>query len=180
MSINSEIARIKANIASAYAAAGTKGAELPEVENSENLAATIGMIPDGTVDFSAANAHSYEIAKGRAAYLKDGLTVGTAPIVFTQYYAVENASSGITTWMFFGLNHLLMLESEDGLFFVNGLDDLSENTYLVVYLDDSGRYIMVKAGQILSPVGSSPGIATIEFESNMTTFTGYYIGTRYL
>lgn len=47
MSVVTQVERIKGNIASAYAKAGEKGAELPEVQNSANLAAAIETIPSG-------------------------------------------------------------------------------------------------------------------------------------
>lgn len=47
MSVESEITRIKTNIASAYSMAGEKGASLPEVQNSDNLASTIESIDTG-------------------------------------------------------------------------------------------------------------------------------------
>lgn len=47
MSVQTQIERIKANIANAYAKAQEKGAALPAVQNSENLAAVIEAIPSG-------------------------------------------------------------------------------------------------------------------------------------
>lgn len=47
MSIETEITRIKTNIASAYTKAEEKGATLPEVQNSANLPATIESITGG-------------------------------------------------------------------------------------------------------------------------------------
>ena len=47
MSITSEIIRIQTNIADAYDAAEAKGATLPAVENTENLASTIESITTG-------------------------------------------------------------------------------------------------------------------------------------
>lgn len=49
MSIKSEIDRITGNIASAYAAVGEKGVELPELRNSENLAEAVAKIQTGGV-----------------------------------------------------------------------------------------------------------------------------------
>lgn len=46
MSITSEINRIKTNIANTYIVASNKGATLPEVQNSANLASTIEEIPN--------------------------------------------------------------------------------------------------------------------------------------
>lgn len=48
MSIQSEVNRITANIASAYTAAAEKNAAMPSQQNSENLATTILSIPVGT------------------------------------------------------------------------------------------------------------------------------------
>ena len=47
MSVQTQIDRIKANIASAYTKAQEKGAELPPVQNSANLPAAIEAIPSG-------------------------------------------------------------------------------------------------------------------------------------
>lgn len=47
MSVESEITRIKTNIASAYSKAEDKGASLPEVQNSDNLASVIESIDTG-------------------------------------------------------------------------------------------------------------------------------------
>lgn len=47
MSVETQIDRIKANIASAYAKAAEKGAPLPTVQDSGNLPATIEGIPAG-------------------------------------------------------------------------------------------------------------------------------------
>lgn len=47
MSISSEIQRINTNIANAYTQAGNKGATLPQVQNSANLAETISSIQTG-------------------------------------------------------------------------------------------------------------------------------------
>lgn len=47
MSIVSEIQRIKNNIAAAYSACESKGAELPQLQNSNNLATTIESISSG-------------------------------------------------------------------------------------------------------------------------------------
>lgn len=50
MSIASEITRIKTNIANAYTSASNKGATLPEVRNSDNLASCIRNITGGGGD----------------------------------------------------------------------------------------------------------------------------------
>lgn len=48
MSVTSEIARIKNNIAAVYDEAEAKGATIPATENSANLADTVASIPTGT------------------------------------------------------------------------------------------------------------------------------------
>jgi|GEM_PF-4097534 len=48
MSVTSEIARIKNNIAAVYDEAEAKGATMPATENSANLAETVASIPTGT------------------------------------------------------------------------------------------------------------------------------------
>lgn len=45
MSIQSEINRINSNIADTYTALGERGATMPSVQNSDNLAETVGTIP---------------------------------------------------------------------------------------------------------------------------------------
>lgn len=47
MSVETQIDRIKSNIASAYSKSEEKGAELPSVQNSDNLPAVIASIPSG-------------------------------------------------------------------------------------------------------------------------------------
>lgn len=49
MSVQSEIDRIKANIASSYAKASEKGAQMPDIQNSVNLPATIESIPTSSL-----------------------------------------------------------------------------------------------------------------------------------
>lgn len=50
MSVQSEIDRIKSNVASAYSVTNDKGGTMPQIQNSENLAATIDSIPTGSVN----------------------------------------------------------------------------------------------------------------------------------
>lgn len=47
MTIGTEITRIKTNIENAYTALGEKGATMPEVQNSDNLAETVGSVSTG-------------------------------------------------------------------------------------------------------------------------------------
>lgn len=62
MSIVSEIQRIKNNIAAAYSACESKGADLPQLQNSNNLADTIDSIPQGsgTVEQKDINFYDYD------------------------------------------------------------------------------------------------------------------------
>lgn len=58
MSIASEITRINSNISGAYTACNNKGATIPQVQNSANLATTIssiqtGITPSGTINITA-------------------------------------------------------------------------------------------------------------------------------
>ncbi len=48
MSIQSEINRISGNIANAYSALSVKGAAMPSVQNTDNLANTINSIESAT------------------------------------------------------------------------------------------------------------------------------------
>lgn len=52
MTIASEIQRIKTNIANAYTNAESKGATLPEVQNSDNLATCINSISGGGIQYT--------------------------------------------------------------------------------------------------------------------------------
>lgn len=49
MSIQSEINRIKGNVADAYSALSGKGATLPATQNTDNLASTIATLSDPAV-----------------------------------------------------------------------------------------------------------------------------------
>jgi len=80
MSVETQINRIKANIASAYAKAAEKGAQLPEVRNSGNLPAVIEAIPAGglpegvrTITVTADPPEGGTVAGGGMA--SDGMTV---------------------------------------------------------------------------------------------------------
>ena len=58
MSIASEITRINSNIADAYTACNSKGATMPQTQNSDNLATTIsgiqtGITPSGSISITA-------------------------------------------------------------------------------------------------------------------------------
>ena len=50
MSIASEITRINNNVAAAYSVCESKGADMPQQQNSSNLADTIDSIPSGRDD----------------------------------------------------------------------------------------------------------------------------------
>lgn len=65
MSIQSEINRITANIGSAYTALAEKNAEIPDQQNSENLAATILSIPAVNISDKLAAISSIVIEYGR-------------------------------------------------------------------------------------------------------------------
>ena len=62
MSVSSEIARIKTNISNAYTACESKGAALPQTQNSANLAAAIAGISSGvpveTLSYNQMNEHA--------------------------------------------------------------------------------------------------------------------------
>ena len=62
ISIASEIQRIKNNIAAAYSACERKGADLPQLQNSNNLEGTIDSIPQGsgTVEQKDINFYDYD------------------------------------------------------------------------------------------------------------------------
>lgn len=77
MSVQTQIDRIKANIASAYTKAQEKGADLPPVQNSANLPATIEAIPSGagmhTITVSADPPEGGSVSGGGMA--SDGMRV---------------------------------------------------------------------------------------------------------
>ena len=77
MSVETQINRIKANIASAYAKAAEKGAALPEVLSSGNLPETIETIPKGS-DFSVPLAVYADAGAAVTARLGDIMVAGTS------------------------------------------------------------------------------------------------------
>ena len=98
MSVQSQINRIKANVAAAYTAAQSKGATMPPQQNSANLAAAINSI-------SANQAADYVVetgTSGKWAYRKWASGIGEcwATLGFTSL-AVSNAWGSIyyATWM---------------------------------------------------------------------------------
>lgn len=89
MSVQSQIGRIKAAVAAAYAAAAEMEAELPSVQSVDNLADTVRAIPVGGLTFTnvtvssgafAANA-TYANYPYRAAIALSGATAEMTPDV---------------------------------------------------------------------------------------------------
>lgn len=75
MSIQSEVNRITTNIAAAYTALSEKGAEMPEQQNSQNLAAAILSIQEGSGGSSGGEEEIPDDGKTRIfIHLEDGRT----------------------------------------------------------------------------------------------------------
>ena len=119
MSVASQIERINANIASAYAKAAEKGAVLPEVWNSENLSAAVAAIPAGvapaglhTITVEASDPDGGAVSGGGMASAGMTVTVeaeAREPFLFTEWS--ENgevvSSDGIYTFQVCQDRHLL-------------------------------------------------------------------------
>lgn len=91
MSVETQIARIRGNIASAYAQAAQKGAQLPAVQNSENLPGTIMGIPAGGLpdDVYTITVESSDQAGGSASgggVVSRGMTVTVAAAAAADRY----------------------------------------------------------------------------------------------
>ena len=116
MSIETQIARIRGNIASAYAQAAQKGAQLPAVQNSENLPGAIMGIPAGGLpdDVYTITVESSDQAGGSASgggVVSRGMTVTVT---------VEAAAADGYNFMGWQENGQTVSESESYTFTVTG------------------------------------------------------------
>ncbi len=91
MSIQSEINRIKANVASAYAKCEERGAVLPATENSANLPATIESIPSGGGDVVfAVNNTGTAVSAGDKVWLNRHYLAENAAYQYSSDYTTGN------------------------------------------------------------------------------------------
>lgn len=98
MSIQSEIKRISGNVSDAYEAVGEKGGTLPEIQNSDNLAAAIREIPTDFIPYSEKGTASGVASLGSDGKVPTGqmpyqysdtdLTAGTSPLATGTLYLV--------------------------------------------------------------------------------------------
>lgn len=103
MSVASEITRIKNNISSAYTSLKSKGATLPEAQNSANLPDTIESIPTGgsaVVTEQALNLYDWEgtLLKSYTAAEAQTLAALPAPADCPMYAAVDHELLSFQEW----------------------------------------------------------------------------------
>ena len=101
MSVETQIARIRGNIASAYAQAAQKGAQLPAVQDSENLPGTIMGIPAGGLpdDVYTITVESSDQAGGTASgggAVSRGMTMTVEAAAVGGYHFVNWQENGQT------------------------------------------------------------------------------------
>ena len=102
MSVASEIERIKGNIASAYSSAGAKGATMPDVQNSANLAGCIDTITGGGGEPVNKSKYGVTIDNMLGAIGEDGSLLTTKePFVFDGTGIKRLQYSNILTYKFF-------------------------------------------------------------------------------
>lgn len=88
MSIASEITRIKNNIENAYTKAEEKGATIPDVKNSENLASCVESITAGGSGF--AELPTYQVVDGVVSKQTGDITGMFDDVVSIENYALEH------------------------------------------------------------------------------------------
>lgn len=139
MSIQSEIDRIKNNVAAAYTAMEEQGATMPEEQNSDNMASTVLSIPKGTGGGTTVQSDWSENNSGKAAYVKgrthwkevygvDGEVIAETSVSFTSNIktitgamsdAIKEGGEYTVTWN--GEDYVCTgKESSDGNYIGNG------------------------------------------------------------
>ncbi len=99
MSVETQINRIKANIASAYAKAAEKGAALPVSQNSENLPDAIetipaGGLPSGTYTISVTASDNERGTVTGSGIVSDGMSVTINAFALSGFHFVEWQMNG--------------------------------------------------------------------------------------
>ena len=112
MTIASEITRIKTNIENAYAKAEEKGARIPEVKNSENLASCVETITNGGGSGGGyTEVARYQVVDGNAILSTRDITGAFDDIVKVEddycfYYAFRRSSNITGQLSFPKLTHI--------------------------------------------------------------------------
>ena len=95
MSILSEIDRIKTNIAGSYLSASTKGAIIPENQNSDNLPSTIDTIPEAETSIvTATNYTGNNITAGDKVWLTPKTNISSSAIAVYNSSAIPALTPG--------------------------------------------------------------------------------------
>lgn len=157
MSVATEIDRIKANIASAYAKAGAKGAPLPSVQNSTNLPATIEGIPSG----GGGGVTLGEIPEGHIINLNESGSIAYFYVVKHNYEPELNGNGRTLLARLDALEATTKWASTINEYATSTVDSYLNGTYLKL-LDTDMQQLVGKTAFYYTPGNENNEVSTLE------------------
>ena len=169
MTVASEITRIKTNIANAYNSASEKGATLPAVQNSDNLATCISSITGG------GNSSKYSISIDNI--LGDVDENGVLQLPSDSFNAVFNGVKDVAQYgLYYRLRNILTIETVS----FPDLEKVSNNNACVSLFENASGLKFVDLHKLTKITGSQScysmfrGAGVESFDlSNLTEVSGY-------